>query len=130
MPRVKTPTALKILRGTDQPCRRNDEEPKHEAAADLKPPGWLHGEGRKEWTRLAEQLTDAGVLKDPDLFMFAMYCKLVGHLIEDYGKGKKRRIVPPDYLSQLRYMSALFGLDPSSRSKIVATPKKKKNKFR
>lgn len=128
MGNARVPTALKVLRGTDQPCRRNNSEPELEKPLNLKPPTWLKKEGRKEWIRLAQMLADAGVLKEPDLFVFAQYCKLCGHIIELFCKAQKP--VPDSALSQLRYLSSLFGLDPSTRSKIVATPTTKKNKFK
>lgn len=69
------PVALKLAKGERRPSRVNYDEPVLPVARGTDPPEGLTGAGLKEWLRIASQLVDAGVLKDPDLPAMEDYCR-------------------------------------------------------
>jgi P27 family predicted phage terminase small subunit len=149
MPNPKTPTALKIVRGTDQPCRRNENEPQVVALRDIpKPPRDLPAAGKKAWVELAQKLVDSGVMTDVDLMAFGAlvscyvewktcrdFCFKNGYVFEE------KQVIEVDGEPQVittgwrRYPQAVnlnaaevrlkqwlnqFGMTPSSRAGIAA----------
>ena len=73
--RPAQPTALKLAKGERRPSRVNYDEPVLPVARGTDPPAGLEGAGLREWLRIASQLVDAGVLKDPDLPAMEDYCR-------------------------------------------------------
>ena len=150
MTNPRTPAALKVVRGTDQPCRRNNAEPQVVALRDIpKPPRDLPAEGKKAWRELAQKLVDIGVMTDVDLMAFAalVSCYVEWKSCRDfcfehgYTYPEKQIIERPDgeveevITSWKRYPQAVnlnaaevrlkqwlnqFGMTPSSRAGIAA----------
>lgn len=76
MPRARTPTALKELRGNPSKKRLNKSEPKPTLAdAPPPPPDYLDAVGAAEWRRLARPLWLNALLGDEDVVVFSAYCE-------------------------------------------------------
>ena len=114
-------------------------------------PKWLKDKTAiEEWSRVSKLLESAGVLTVADGNSLAMYCYIVSQIalisgqIADNGyvaydikvnhdTGEEIMINPKTnplalrlekYIMELRAYSALFGLDPANRGKIIANPAK------
>ena len=79
MARPRKPTALKLIHGS-RDRHKNKLEPKPEGIASM--PSWLSKDGRKEWRRLAPELTKIGILTIADETEFAVYCQAYAELKE------------------------------------------------
>jgi P27 family predicted phage terminase small subunit len=137
MTRAK-PTALKKLEGNRGKRPLNENEPKYPTLTDFEAPEWLTGLAREEWDRITPYLSVNGLLTVADIMSLSGYCAAVEMLIkakQDIDKngvviqGQRGRVKNPavaaqtEALSAVRQYSAMFGFDPSSRSKIIAAPK-------
>lgn len=148
--RNKTPSAVKELRGTDQPCRINPDEPKPAILAGAVCPIYLQEDevARQTWEWVIPYLVGIRVLTHGDLDTVASYCEVVSDLRELRGilKSSGRLLVVekplPDgsttkdlksnpaavqynnLLSQKRALSTLLGLNPSARASLKAEPPK------
>ena len=71
---IPLPTNLKVLRGTAQPCRMNDKEPKPPKAKVKMPPG-LTKEEKKHWKAIASDLEQSGILSVLDVQALRLYCR-------------------------------------------------------
>ncbi len=71
--RKKAPTALKVLKGTDQPCRLSKAEPKL-AATKLRPPTFLLPIAKKHGRAISKKLNAAGIINGTDTPAFAVLC--------------------------------------------------------
>lgn len=141
--RKPIPTQLKLVKGTARKDRTNTKEPKL-------PPGipecpvWLDDVGRAEFKRTAELLHSAGVLTLGDRDTLANYCHITSQIQklateireQDYvvysekidsrgneymdAKANPRAMRLEKMLSEHRQYSSLLGLNPATRSKIVA----------
>lgn len=81
--RKPTPTALKELRGTDQPVRINKNEPKLEAISKMPPaPAWFSSTARKIYKTKSRELIAQGVMSALDIDMFLLYCNEYATYIE------------------------------------------------
>lgn len=134
--RKPVPTKLKILRGNPGRRRLNKNEPKHSTSAPPMPDG-LDAHAAEEWQRLVPLLEEAGLLTKVDRSTLAAYCvawsrwREAEEKLKDFGlvlKGEGGFYQNP-YLSivnkcmdQLIRFSTLLGLDPSSRTRLHATP--------
>ena len=105
--RRPTPSALKKLRGTDQPCRMNDNEPEPEKVMDMvsvdPPEYWGHTcdpdcledctkndiVAFKTWEWLVPRLIQLKVLTELDLETVTKYCEIVSDLREIRGMLKE-----------------------------------------
>ena len=117
------PTALKMLQGTARPDRMNPNEPKPPLSSS-RPPTWLNAAQKKIWRDKAPALIRQGVLTEWDRDALARYCVLMEHFVK-----LSEHTENPDVLKELRNLNvqiskleAAFGLTPSSRSRITATP--------
>ena len=134
--RPRTPTAMKIIRGTFRKDRGNAAEPQPEASIPACP-SHLNKEAKKEWRRLAGELYVLGLLSRIDRAALAGYCQAYGrwvmaeeHLTQEglTTKAQSGYEQPSPWLSianksleQVRVLGAEFGLTPVSRSKVSAT---------
>ncbi len=92
--RPPQPTALKLAKGERRPSRINYDEPVLPVARGIDPPAGLQGAGLREWLRIASQLVEAGVLRDPDLPAMEDYCRRLTDLREIEAELERmRRIV-------------------------------------
>jgi P27 family predicted phage terminase small subunit len=143
--RKPDPTALRVLRGN--PGRR--PLPAHEPAApplDVAAPDWLTAEAAAEWDRLAPLLARIGVLTESDRSALAAYTEAWATWREATANIRQRGmvvmpkdgqipVVSPyvkiahDALLHMRGFLVEFGLTPSSRVRVHATPPPKASKW-
>jgi P27 family predicted phage terminase small subunit len=109
-------------------------------------PSWLRsGVAKKEWKKVTKLLSEAGILTIADGNSLAMYCYIISEIdrltealsgedadiikiekMDSLGnkinetKINPRTIRLENYIKELRYYSALFGLDPVDRGRIKA----------
>jgi len=135
--RKPLPTSVKRLRGTLRPHRVNPNEPNVPAAVP-DPPAWLRGEALAEWRRITPRLAAAGLLTQLDLAVLAGYCGAWGDLcdatriVQDQGttfiSPRGMLVLHPELRriekarAALRAFAAEFGLSPSARARVGATP--------
>ena len=79
--RKKTPTKLKVIKGTDQPCRMNPDEAEPDLAIPS-PPEHLSQEASVEWGRISQELYQLGLLSKIDRAALAGYCQAYGRWVE------------------------------------------------
>lgn len=116
----RKPHALKVLQGTDQPCRRHPE-PEIAPPDSTEPPDWLTGpEAVAEWNRLVGLLLPARVLTAGDMTPLGHLCNMHCGAVLRWRLGATPTAAD---LTQLRLMYAEFGLTPASRSKAATVPK-------
>jgi len=124
-----TPNNLKVLKGTDQPCRMKDVI-EFEKVSEVPPaPDWLpNGHAVKEWDRLAPILHATGLLTDAGLSAFGQLCALHGKVVQLYAAGESPN---GNMVSQLRAFINDFGLTPIAQGKVGQLGgDKKANKFK
>lgn len=152
--RKPLPTKLKVVKGTAQNCRTNKREPKAELGIPVCP-DWLSPLAKKEWAKQTAQLSRMGVLTMADDNSLAIYCHIVGEIktlaakIAEQGylsydikvnqdtgeeitcnpKANPLAVRLEKLYSEYRLYSGMFGLDPSTRSKIQHTESDEKNEF-
>ena len=140
-----TPTALKIVRGTDQPCRINPAEPVI-AADKIKCPSHVKGAARKFWDQFVPEMTHAGILCNTDLPAIEALCRKYAEW-NQYQKLAERDgllitkvngdlIVSPYFMlaqksfDSFRLLLSEFGMTPSSRTKVsTIKPKEAKDEW-
>lgn len=141
MARPKTPTKLKLLKGTAQPCRTNRNEPEPETEVpDI--PHHLSKEARQEWNRITPLLEAMGLVAQIDMTSLAMYCQSWGdhvkaeNMIRRNGaviKGAKGSLVKSPWVGMSKDARLIahkflveFGLTPASRSRVSGKKKEAK----
>ena len=129
---VPKPTTLKVLNGTRKD-RINNAEPVPGSGA-VTPPEWLDADARAQWTRLAPDLIDKGVLKPWDAAAFGLWCDAAARHAEAAqiiaeegviaiglhgGKVKHPAVsIVTGYAQVMLSYGARFGLTPSDRSQL------------
>ena len=129
--------------GTDQPCRRNENEPQPKISKAVpKPPEYIKGEARKLWLNLGPKLHECGLLTSADITAFSLLCeayqiyKDARDIVEREGmvitvkdsKGITVQKVHPAYRIESQWqknflsMAIEFGLTPASRGRINVKP--------
>jgi P27 family predicted phage terminase small subunit len=130
------PSAIKMLRGTDQPCRMNPDEPAPARGVPTMPPE-LDQTQRREWERLVSRCDAIGVLTVADGPMLAdlaiAYVRLrranrrvnrQGAVVNDSnGVARRNPWLLELHAAQdlVRRLCAEFGLSPSSRTNVSGT---------
>jgi P27 family predicted phage terminase small subunit len=142
--RKPKPTRLKIISGTARKDRLNHNEPRPDATPP-KCPAWLSKYAKREWRKLAPELSRLGLLTAVDRGCFAGYCSALaefraatetiekeGHYLtvggffdEEAKEWRGGQMQPHPALAQqrtamkaMRDFGTLFGLDPSSRARL------------
>jgi P27 family predicted phage terminase small subunit len=131
------PTALKVLQGTDRADRRNEHEPQTTAAIPACP-DHLSGEAKSEWERVGRLLAGLGLVTQIDRAALAAYCQAWGRWVEAEEAIKRHGVViksPNNFpiqspylaiankaMDQMRLLLAEFGMTPSSRTRVTASP--------
>jgi len=131
------PTRLKALSGTLRSDRLNPHEPETKPAIP-RCPEHLGPEAKREWRRLAPQLARMGLLTRIDRAALALFCQAWARWVEAeealkrYGvmvKSPNGFPMQSPYLAvankameQMRALLAEFGMSPSSRTRVHATP--------
>jgi len=148
----KLPTKLKVLRGTNQPCRTLPNEMQGTFLTDIPPAPDVLGEaGKFVWETVGQSLVRTGILLKEDLLVFKIYCTLADSMNDLEIKLKKEREMceikmlesktgRPIYLKTKTLSSYLncqravisvaseFGLTPSARASIPAASKPNKQR--
>ena len=113
----RKPRALKVVAGTDQPCRR-ESDPVNLPALDEVPaaPDWLpNAHAQKEWLRLAPILVTNKLLAAADLSALGHLCAVHGKMVQLWSAGE----APTGHMvAQYNALAAAFGLSPSWRGKV------------
>lgn len=136
------PTIYKLARGNPGKRPLNPNEPKPPADA-VRPPEWVSGVSRAKWDELVPKLVEMGVMTNADVDTIARYCTMHEQYLKYLEQVRKGLdvIVMRDESGRVKYMQAApaatmmhklatallrieqeFGLTPSARSGIVATP--------
>jgi P27 family predicted phage terminase small subunit len=139
--RKPVPARLNDLRGN--PGKRKKRKEPEPEVAETTCPGWLEGEAKEEWDRLAPELKRLGLLTVVDLPAFAGYCQsfkrwreaeravsiaiLAGGLGIAVSQGLEG--MARERLRLMKTLAAEFGFTPASRSKVSAKPQEEKDPF-
>ena len=134
----RTPSVLRIMRGTFRSDRGSPNEPQPPAGAVC--PKWLAREAKAEWKRLAPWLESQGLLTLADQSAFCGYCAAWSRWIRfeklvqkeraaDVAIGQGYVNAATKALQQLTQILARFGLSPSDRNQVVAKPPSERSKL-
>jgi len=146
--RKKKPDHLKVLSGTNQPCRMNPDQPKARDGV-AQPPEWLSERGAEIFARLSATLSGMGISSPDDLDNLAMLAsrleevEICTAVIEDAGRvyetenasgGVMIRARPEvamrsDAMRHSQSLLSEFGLSPAARAKVSAGKKEEENPF-
>lgn len=139
------PTALKIARNNPGHQTLNKNEPQPDTS-DLTLPSELNlsDNAKKQWKIISKHLKNSGLLTVIDRPALAMYCEACARWVHANKELQKNGMViiaqsgfpvQSPYLSisnkafdQMKSLMVEFGMTPSSRSKVSATPIKIKAK--
>ena len=120
MANPRKPTSLKVVAGTDRPCRRPESAPVEMPALDHipDPPDWLpNAHAVKEWKRLAPILTANKLLTEAGLSALGQLCALHGKVVQLYSAGEAP---VASMVAPLRGLMNDFGLTPVAQGKVKA----------
>lgn len=120
MANPRKPTSLKVVAGTDRPCRRPESAPVEIPALDHipDPPDWLpNAHAVKEWQRLAPILTANKLLTEAGLSALGQLCALHGKVVQLYSAGEAP---VASMVAQMRGLMNDFGLTPVAQGKVKA----------
>jgi P27 family predicted phage terminase small subunit len=135
--RKPRPTKLKVLEGNPGKRRLNDKESDPPPAIPSCPEH-LSPAAKKEWERVTPLLEKLGLLSQIDGAALSLYCQAWGRWVEAEGALKTYGVMVKSpngfpmqspYLAvanrameQIRAMLTEFGISPSSRSRVSASP--------
>ena len=138
--RRPTPTRLKIIKGTDQPCRIRKDEPKSKND-NIKMPVGMSPEAKKQWKKVVKELSNSKIITNLDVHALQMYCEAystwytANQAIQKHGavmmsKGGYPSQSPFLHVAnkafdQMKAMLIEFGMTPSARTRVSATDTKK-----
>jgi len=127
------PTQLKIIRGTDQPCRVKKNEPKPNDNR-IYMPFKLSPAASKQWTKIVKELKEAKLLTNIDTQALGMYCEAYAtwmnaqKMIQTHGvvvKSKNGFPVQSPFFhvanksfDQMKGLLIEFGMTPSARTRV------------
>lgn len=133
--RKPTPTAIKELRGTVQPCRANPNEQALDAITKLPyAPRWFSNTAKLIYKTKGEQLRQLGVLTPLDLELFISFCREYANYIDTAAELEKiplkavmdekseqvfKRMsrINKESWDRAKSLAAEFGFTPSARAK-------------
>lgn len=143
--RKKIPDRLKVISGTDRPCRMNPDQP---VAADgvAVAPEKLSERGAEIFSRLSAILDGMGIASPDDqdnLTMLAQrleQVELLTVIIEDEGftykseagliKARPEVAMRSEAMRHAQSLLSEFGLSPAARAKVTAGKKPEENPFK
>lgn len=130
MARGRKPTApaLKVLKGTNQPCREKPAAPEFDLVEVFPDaPQHLNSDGAAMWDRLGPQLVAARVLQVVDLYSLEQLCFSWQCFRK---KAKADMESTASETNALKALFAEFGMTPASRARVTSGGDKPKgNKF-
>jgi len=129
MPRVKKPTQLKVISGTERKDRQTPELDIPVIEDVPRAPDWMpNAHAIKEWDRLAPILVANKLLTNADLGSLAQLCALHGKIVQLYAAGEAPTA---SLIGTLRNLENDFGLSPVARGKVAGLvgDEKKGNRF-
>jgi len=142
--RPPKPTRTKELLGTLKSCRVNKAEPMPKRGRPVCP-AWLDDEAKKKWRKLVPELDRLRLLTVVDGDVLAAYCqawaefKWATEVMQKEGRtgtrGTGGSAPHPAVAMQrsawkaIKEFASLFGLDPSSRTKLSAPPVQQEDPF-
>lgn len=128
------PTQLKIVKGTDQPCRIRKDEPKPKFDK-LEPPKELSGAALEQWHEIIGHLQDSKIISNIDIHALAMYCEVYARWVNANNEIRARGVVVKNSegvimqspffhvanksFAQMKSLLVEFGMTPSSRTRIA-----------
>jgi len=137
--RKKQPSNMKVLKGTDQPCRMNPDEAEPDLAIPS-PPDHLSQDASVEWGRISQELYQLGLLSRIDRAALAAYCQAYGRWVDAERKlaqsdmlikTKDGNIIQSPLVSianksleLMRKYLIEFGMTPSARARVQANKPK------
>ena len=154
--RKPKPTQLKVLSGTDQPCRINPNEAKSKPVDKVpSAPKWLSSLGKKIYKDTTRQLMASKVLTPVDLQMLITYCQEYANYIEimmmfqpdKNGNVQQERVIltktkqgtmhqvnplikiAQASLDKAKSIGVEYGLTPSSRSRVNQVKEDEQDEF-
>lgn len=134
--RKAIPSAMKVLRGTDQPVRMPEQENAPARVEKLPPaPKWFSALAKKIYKTKGQELINQNVIATVDLDMFLLYCneyaayiesseelrkwKMTDNLGEDAMKRYKRLVqINKQAWERSKSIAIEFGFTPSARSRV------------
>ena len=146
MGRPSKPTAIKVIEGNPGKRPINDREAKPTRGIP-DPPSDLDADGLAEWQRVAPELERAGLLSKIDRMALAAYCDACARWVQARRLIREEAARNPTYegliiqgahggwvqnpalvvankaMSDVIRYCAEFGMTPSARSRIAATPR-------
>ncbi len=150
--RKPKPSALKQLTGNPGKRKLNEHEPAFSGAP--KCPAWLSKVAKQEWRRIVGELTALDMLRSVDTASLAAYCQSYARwrsaeeIVEREGQtvnepivskageviGSRVRRHPATTVAResqaaMLKAAALFGFDPSSRSRLSVAPKSERSEL-
>ena len=126
MPRVRKPTALKLLDGNPGKRAINRNEPTFTPAS-LDPPDVLHGEALRVWTVFAAEMDRLGMLDLHNREALCLACLCYETAITAFVEG---RISEAERMNTAyRQWCAKFGWTPADKSGISVPGKPDENPF-
>lgn len=126
MPYPRKPRHLRVITGSRQPDRPDDDIGAHAFEELPDPPTWLaNSHAMVEYKRLGAILLRLGRLTEANISVFGVYCTVHGKIVQLTAAGE----TPTGFLlSQYRALANDFGLitgTSASARKIAAEPEKK-----
>lgn len=114
---------LKVISGTNQPCREREEIEVELLETVPSPPSWLsNSHAVTEWKRLAPMLVANRVLAETDLAQLGHLCSLHGKLVQLWAAGECPHA---SMLATYNKLASDFGLSAMARGRIKNGPGKK-----
>ena len=124
MPTPPKPLHEHHLAGTYRPDRHAARVDGVIAADPLpEPPNWMQPEAVEEYRRIQRAFADTGVLTSLDAGVMIAYCQLYARLVE-MERATPYVMPPASYFSTFAQIASRLGLDPQSRGRLRAPPKK------
>ena len=117
MSRPRTPTALKVVKGTAEPRRINKAEPKPTGKPSACP-GWLDAEQKKAYKEIIKDVPPS-VLTSSD----SKLVEIAAVLLAEFRTGK----IQSARIGHLLKCLSQLGMTPADRSRINVLPEKEKN---
>jgi len=135
--RKPTPTAIKQLRGTVQPCRTNPNEQALDPISKLPyAPRWFSDTAKAIYKTKGEQLRQLGVLTSLDLELFISFCREYADYIDTAAEleripltavmdekseqiFKRMSKINRESWDRAKSLASEFGFSPSARAKFA-----------